>query len=80
MNLIKVTSKALNTYRSDPVLIQVDLCDEGRGYPTGQQSSASELGSEASVPMKFLLLGTCVALKQSQRRAGGEEGPLGSSL
>ena len=35
MNLNTVTSKALNTYRNDPVLIQVDLRDEGRGYQTG---------------------------------------------
>lgn len=52
----------------------------GEDIKQGQQSSASEPGSAASARAKLPLSGTCMAPKQLQRRDGGGEGHLGSSL
>lgn len=79
MNLITVTSKALNAYRNDPVVIQWDFRDEGRGYQTG----VSELCLRARLCSAQSSRSRGPARCQSSRRgkkAGGGEGHLGSSL
>lgn len=52
----------------------------GEDTKQGQQSSASEPGSAASLHTKLPLSAPRAALKQPQRRAGGREGHLGSSI